>query len=47
MHGIKVESLHMDTTNCSVQGEYENYPADDFAVTFCGAPKSHRKDFKL
>ena len=46
MHGIPVNSLHIDTTNCSVQGEYNDGSYGDFEITYCGAPKNNRKDLK-
>ena len=43
-HEIKVEVAHVDSTNFSVQGEYDD-PDNDFIIA-CGAPKRKRTDLK-
>jgi transposase len=45
LYSIIAESIHVDTTNKSVSGEYESESAKNFEVTY-GDPKSKRKDLK-
>jgi transposase len=45
LHSVIVEEIHVDTTNISVYGEYNNSQAKDFEITY-GEPKSKRKDLK-
>ena len=44
LHNCAAESIHVDTTNISVYGEYDT-AAKDFEITY-GDPKSKRKDLK-
>ena len=46
IHGVPVNTVHIDTTNFSVYGDYNTKPHDGFNATECGAPKSKRKDLK-
>jgi transposase len=46
VHGISTNNIHVDTTNFSVFGDYDKEPHNGFNATFCGAPKSGRKDLK-
>jgi transposase len=45
IHNAKAKGIHVDTTNISLQGAYENPALGEFDVTF-GDPKSKRKDLK-
>jgi transposase len=45
VHNAKVEGVHVDTTNISLQGSYMDPALGNFDVTF-GDPKSKRKDLK-
>lgn len=45
IHGALAEEIHVDTTNISLYGDYNNTSAKDFEVAF-GDPKSRLKDLK-
>lgn len=45
IHNAKAKGIHVDTTNISLEGAYENPALGAFDVTF-GDPKSKRKDLK-
>jgi transposase len=45
LHDVKVEEVHVDTTNISLQGSYAEPALGEFDITF-GDPKSGRKDLK-
>jgi transposase len=45
VHNAKVEGVHVDTTNISLEGSYIDPALGNFDVTF-GDPKSKRKDLK-
>lgn len=47
LHGVPVHSSHVDTTNISFHGDYNNEKKDnDFAINY-GKPKNNRTDLKL
>ena len=45
IHNAKVQGIHVDTTNVSLQGSYLDPALGNFNITF-GDPKSGRKDLK-
>jgi transposase len=45
LHNAKAKGIHVDSTNISLEGAYENPALGAFDVTF-GDPKSKRKDLK-
>ena len=45
LHDAKVQAVHVDTTNISLQGSYLEPALGEFDITF-GDPKSGRKDLK-
>lgn len=45
LHSCAAETIHVDTTNISVHGEYDSASAEDFEITY-GNPKSKRTDLK-
>lgn len=46
LHGISTNTVHVDTTNFSVFGDYEKEDHDGFNAAYTGDPKSGRKDLK-
>ncbi len=46
IHGISTDNIHVDTTNFSLFGEYDQEAHNVFNATSCGAPKSGKKNLK-